>query len=141
MFVQHFAEQGYQMTRSERKPRRNMQYKDLANAVSRMDNLEFLSDVVPRTTTFGKAIETQNKLKGAAKREAMKVATNANDIMITPEKMRTNGVLNGNGSASGSGSGHARHSIGSTQQDGNNGDSILRSSEDEEDSEGDQVMG
>jgi len=34
------------------KPRRNIQYNDLATAVARIDNLDFLSDVIPKTTTY-----------------------------------------------------------------------------------------
>ncbi|MCJ1463494.1 hypothetical protein MMC07_002102 [Pseudocyphellaria aurata] len=52
MFIRYLAEQALNVVKSERKPRRNIQYKDLANAVARIDNLEFLSDVIPRTTTF-----------------------------------------------------------------------------------------
>ena len=73
MFLQHLVEQAYNQVKSERtqKPRRNVQYRDVgkytthdyrqrerqliqppANAVARVDNLEFLSDVVPRTMTF-----------------------------------------------------------------------------------------
>lgn len=70
MFIRYLSEQALNVVKSERKPRRNIQYKDLgtaiaeilfknvltrlfeANAVARIDNLEFLSDVIPRTTTF-----------------------------------------------------------------------------------------
>lgn len=70
MFIRYLAEQALNVVKSEKKPRRNIQYKDLgmtiaeissknvltrlseANAVARIDNLEFLSDVIPRTTTF-----------------------------------------------------------------------------------------
>ncbi|KAF2459094.1 histone-fold-containing protein, partial [Lineolata rhizophorae] len=52
MFVQYLVEQTHNVVKSERKVRRYLQYKDVANAVARIDNLEFLSDVVPRTTTY-----------------------------------------------------------------------------------------
>ncbi|KAF2103316.1 histone-fold-containing protein, partial [Rhizodiscina lignyota] len=52
MFVQYLVEQTHNVVKSERKPRRNIQYKDVANAVARIDNLEFLSDVVPRTQSY-----------------------------------------------------------------------------------------
>ncbi|KAF2771540.1 histone-fold-containing protein, partial [Teratosphaeria nubilosa] len=52
MFLQHLVEQAYNIVKAERKPRRNIQYRDVANAVSRVENLEFLSDVVPKTTTM-----------------------------------------------------------------------------------------
>lgn len=43
------------------KPRRNIQYRDVANAVARVENLEFLGDVVPRTTTVKKWRESKSK--------------------------------------------------------------------------------
>ena len=54
MFIRQLTEQAYNVVKSEtqRKTRRNIQYKDLATAVARIDNLEFLSDVIPKTTTF-----------------------------------------------------------------------------------------
>ena len=52
MFLQHLVDQSYNIVKSERKPRRNIQYRDVANAVSRVENLEFLADVVPKTTTY-----------------------------------------------------------------------------------------
>ncbi|KAL8950624.1 MAG: hypothetical protein Q9222_003355 [Ikaeria aurantiellina] len=52
MFIRYLAEQAMNVVKSERKPRRNIQYKDLASAVARIDNLEFLADVIPKTTTF-----------------------------------------------------------------------------------------
>lgn len=42
------------MAKSEGKPRKNIQYKDIASAVAKLDNLQFLSDTVPRTVTYGK---------------------------------------------------------------------------------------
>ncbi|KAK5165263.1 uncharacterized protein LTR77_009361 [Saxophila tyrrhenica] len=52
MFLQHLVEQSHNVVKSEKKPRRNIQYRDIANAVARVENLEFLTDVVPKTTTF-----------------------------------------------------------------------------------------
>lgn len=52
MFLQHLVEQSYNIVKSERKPRRNIQYRDVANAVARVENLEFLGDVVPKTQTM-----------------------------------------------------------------------------------------
>lgn len=46
------------MAKAERKPRRNIQYKDVAAAVSHHDNLEFLEDVVPKTSSY-KIIKAQ----------------------------------------------------------------------------------
>ncbi|KAF2164792.1 hypothetical protein M409DRAFT_67536 [Zasmidium cellare ATCC 36951] len=54
MFLQHLVEQSYTQVKTEhtQKPRRNIQYRDVANAVARVENLEFLSDVVPRTVSY-----------------------------------------------------------------------------------------
>ncbi|OOQ85471.1 CBF/NF-Y family transcription factor [Penicillium brasilianum] len=69
MFIQYLAEQGHNVVKSERKPRKTVQYKDLATAVSHIDNLEFLSDVIPKTTTYKQFKE--NKAKDAAKHAEM----------------------------------------------------------------------
>ncbi|OJJ81722.1 histone-fold domain-containing protein [Aspergillus glaucus CBS 516.65] len=61
MFIQYLAEQGHNVVKSERKPRKTIQYKDLATAVSRIDNLEFLSDVIPKTTTYKQFKEKKAK--------------------------------------------------------------------------------
>ncbi|KAL8844686.1 MAG: hypothetical protein Q9176_000786 [Flavoplaca citrina] len=61
MFIRYLAEQALNVVKSERKPRRNIQYKDLANAVARIDNLEFLTDVIPKTTTFREYKEKKSK--------------------------------------------------------------------------------
>ncbi|KAK3400051.1 hypothetical protein B0T20DRAFT_407693 [Sordaria brevicollis] len=58
MFIQHLASEAQNMAKAERKPRRNIQYKDVAAAVSHHDNLEFLEDVVPKTSSY-KAIKAQ----------------------------------------------------------------------------------
>ncbi|KAI2790009.1 DNA polymerase epsilon subunit C [Penicillium oxalicum] len=84
MFIEYLAEQGHNVVKSERKPRKTVQYKDLATAVSHIDNLEFLSDVIPKTTTYKKFKE--KKAKDAAKRTEME------------KGQRT---LNGNGSGPG----------------------------------------
>ncbi|KAF9894747.1 hypothetical protein FE257_006637 [Aspergillus nanangensis] len=61
MFIQYITEQGHNVVKSERKPRKTVQYKDLAAAVSRIDNLEFLSDVIPKTTTYKQFKEKRAK--------------------------------------------------------------------------------
>src|SRR6187402_3473605 len=89
MFIQYLAEQGHNVVRSERKPRPNIQYRDLckppyrsislspipciqpsniptANAVSHLDNLEFLVDVVPKTIPF-KEVKEKKSAAGAGK--------------------------------------------------------------------------
>ncbi|KAJ5804407.1 transcriptional regulator family: Histone-like TF [Penicillium psychrosexuale] len=69
MFIQYLAEQGHTVVKSERKPRKTVQYKDLASAVSHTDNLEFLSDVIPKTTTYRQFKE--KKAKDAANQGAI----------------------------------------------------------------------
>lgn len=72
LFIQHLVRKSHEIIRSEKKPRRNVQYNDIANAVARLDNLEFLSDVVPRTTTLKKVQaerakkEATGAIRGAA---------------------------------------------------------------------------
>ncbi|KAJ5713035.1 uncharacterized protein N7483_010216 [Penicillium malachiteum] len=65
MFIQYLAEQGHNVVKSERKPRKTVQYKDLATAVSHIDNLEFLADVIPKTTTYKQFKEKKAKEMGA----------------------------------------------------------------------------
>lgn len=71
MFLQHLVEQAFMQVRSEhaQKPRRNIQYRDVANAVARVENLEFLGDVVPRTTTVKKWREGKSKKVAASEGE------------------------------------------------------------------------
>jgi DNA polymerase epsilon subunit 4 len=51
-FIQHLANATHNVVKTERKPRRNIQYRDVASAVAKTDNLEFLVDVVPKTMTY-----------------------------------------------------------------------------------------
>ncbi|KAK7754140.1 hypothetical protein SLS62_003986 [Diatrype stigma] len=74
MFIQYIASEGLNMAKLERKPRRNIQYKDIANAVSHQDNLEFLSDMVPKTVPY-----KQIKAQAAAKRAQLNGQRTANE--------------------------------------------------------------
>ncbi|RKF72861.1 putative transcription factor C16C4.22 [Golovinomyces cichoracearum] len=62
MFIQHLAQEALKVVKSERKPRRNIQYRDLATAISNHENLEFLVDIVPNTTTFKQVKEKKTLL-------------------------------------------------------------------------------
>lgn len=68
MFIQHIAGEAHNMAKMDRKPRRNIQYKDLSNAVQHQENLEFLQDIVPKTQPYKQireqAAATQAKLRG-----------------------------------------------------------------------------
>ena len=60
------AEQAYNVTKSDgKKSRRTITYNDVAKAVSSIDNLEFLQDLIPETQTYG-----AYKAKKAAKAKA-----------------------------------------------------------------------
>lgn len=77
-FLQYFALQTHTVVRAERgnsgKPRRTVQYKDVAHAVARHDNLEFLTDVVPRTISV-----KQHREKIGKEREiALKAVSGSN---------------------------------------------------------------
>jgi len=47
--------------KAEKRGKKSLQYIDLANAVARLDNLEFLTDVIPRTTTYRKFTQERGK--------------------------------------------------------------------------------
>ncbi|KAI1431882.1 histone-fold-containing protein [Xylaria sp. CBS 124048] len=70
MFIQYLAGEGLNMAKLERKPRRNIQYKDLANAVSHQEKLEFLQDIIPKTYVYrlikDQAAATRLRLSGGA---------------------------------------------------------------------------
>ncbi|KAK6524555.1 hypothetical protein TWF281_011460 [Arthrobotrys megalospora] len=74
-FIWHLAEQAHKMTKVEKKPRKNIQYKDLANAVARIDNLEFLADVIPRTVPFGKAMMKKMGSGSGGRKKAVAAAS------------------------------------------------------------------
>lgn len=69
MFIQYLVEQTHAVVKTERKPRKNVQYRDVANAVARIDNLEFLVDVVPKMVTYKRVRE--QKAKEAREQEEM----------------------------------------------------------------------
>jgi DNA polymerase epsilon subunit 4 len=106
MFVQYLTGEAQNMTKLERKPRRNIQYKDMANAVTHQDNLEFLEDIIPKTASY-KAVKGQtaaarakvsgDKTAGAAAAEADRPT----DGM--PNGKRPKSIMNGNGSPAANG--------------------------------------
>lgn len=86
MFIQHLASAGLNMARMERKPRRNIQYKDLAAAVAAKENLEFLEDVIPKTTLYGRI-----KAESAAKRAQLSSNTPTDRPGETQRDVTANG--------------------------------------------------
>ncbi|KAK0641645.1 histone-fold-containing protein [Cercophora newfieldiana] len=101
LFIQHFVTEGQNMAKTERKPRRNIQYKDLANAVSHHDNLEFLEDVIPKTTPYkqikAQAAATRAKLKGEKSAGA---AEGDHDVSEQPNGKKQKSTVNGTGGGS-----------------------------------------
>lgn len=113
MFIQHLAEEAHTQAKLERKPRRNIQYKDVgkshhtpsnplllspsqkkanpskkANAISHRDNLEFLEDVAPKTVSLKKAKAiNQARLRGEPLPDA------------APSRAATNGAKKPKGAA------------------------------------------
>ncbi|KAL8789685.1 MAG: hypothetical protein Q9195_006738 [Heterodermia aff. obscurata] len=85
MFIRYLAEKSLEVVKSERKPRRNIQYKDVANAVARFDNLEFLSDVVPKTITYGEYKRRKSE-KDRRKQELQNGQTTLNAPRSLPKR-------------------------------------------------------
>ncbi|KAK0620392.1 histone-fold-containing protein [Immersiella caudata] len=112
LFIQHFVTEGQNMAKMERKPRRNIQYKDLANAVSHHDNLEFLEDVIPKTTTYkqvkNQAAATRAKLKGEKTAEA---PDGREDDVEQPNGKKQKSIMNGTGTGSSSTNGFSRAQV------------------------------
>ncbi|KAL2267060.1 hypothetical protein VTJ83DRAFT_4337 [Remersonia thermophila] len=106
MFVQYLAEEAQKMTKLDRKPRRNIQYKDMANAIAHRDNLEFLEDVVPRTVPYkevkAKAAAARAKMSG----EKVPGDAGADDRPAegAPSGKRAKSAVNGSGAATSNGS-------------------------------------
>ncbi|KAF2121661.1 hypothetical protein BDV96DRAFT_564682 [Lophiotrema nucula] len=72
MFIQHLATTTHNVVKAERKPRRNLQYRDVSSAVAKTDNLEFLVDVVPKTVTY-KEFKKRKEEKEMAKKDKVVV--------------------------------------------------------------------
>ncbi|KAI1470493.1 histone-fold-containing protein [Daldinia caldariorum] len=101
MFIQHLANESLTMAKLG-KPRRNIQYKDLAAAVSHHDNLEFLEDVIPKTTPY-----KQIKAQAAATRNQLTSGTSAAERAAEKQQQKegaaattTNGAATGGGGSS-----------------------------------------
>jgi hypothetical protein len=90
MFIQHLATTTHNVVKAERKPRRNIQYRDVASAVTKTDNLEFLVDVVPKTITY-----KEFKLRQEAAGKGKNAETNGNAGPSSAANVSN--LLNGNG--------------------------------------------
>lgn len=109
------------MVKSERKPRKNLAYKDIgrllsrpiavssdnlqATAISRIDNLEFLSDTVPKTKTY-RQFREEKAQEAAAKAASAAGATantaNGDSSTLSIDTMMKNQNLNGTNGVNGS---------------------------------------
>lgn len=76
MFIQHLATTTHNVVKAERKPRRNIQYRDVSSAIAKTDNLEFLVDVVPKTTTYKDFKKKQDEKEKAKKETAAAAGQN-----------------------------------------------------------------
>ncbi|KAF2279062.1 uncharacterized protein EI97DRAFT_431281 [Westerdykella ornata] len=95
MFIQHMAVTTHNVVKAERKPRRNIQYRDVASAVAKTDNLEFLVDVVPRTMTYR---EYKQKVAASGKGVGKTSEAVGTETVLVAEGTATTAPLNGNGS-------------------------------------------
>ncbi|KAI1361769.1 hypothetical protein F5Y08DRAFT_313777, partial [Xylaria arbuscula] len=95
MFIQYLASEGLNMAKLERKPRRNIQYKDLANAVSHQDNLQFLEDIIPKTVPYKQikahAAATRANLNGGANKPDESGTAGAHEDSRPTPSRQTNG--------------------------------------------------
>lgn len=94
MFIQHLATTTHNVVKAERKPRRNLQYRDVSSAVAKTDNLEFLVDVVPKTMTY----KEFKKRQEATKQEKAKTAAEQGSIQAAfagPSGSGVKPVVNG----------------------------------------------
>lgn len=106
MFIQHLATTTHNVVKTERKPRRNIQYRDVASAIAKTDNLEFLVDVVPKTVTF-----KEYKKRADAEKKAKDVAAQA-------EKEKEKEAKNGDAKAAVNGHGNKAEEFASRQESG-----------------------
>lgn len=103
LFIAHLASSAHTVVRSERKPRKVIQYKDLAAAVARNENLEFLSDVVPQTVPFkeAKTMKGRKTVNGAEKEEKGGRQTKIGKTFEVVIEQKNDVELNGNGNGNG----------------------------------------
>ncbi|KAF2429851.1 hypothetical protein EJ08DRAFT_261922 [Tothia fuscella] len=109
MFVQHLVEKTHEIIKAEKRPRRNVQYADVANAIARLDHLEFLSDVVPRTTTYAKVQERQRRKAEADAAKAAAAQAESSQGEHQPQESAAHpgvAATNGHQTFSGPSSGH-----------------------------------
>jgi hypothetical protein len=95
MFIQHLATTTHNVVKAERKPRRNIQYRDVSSAIAKTDNLEFAVDVVPKTITFKEARRRMEEREERERKEGEKKGKQEGDGDGGEEAV--NGDANANG--------------------------------------------
>ncbi|KAB2579186.1 Transcription factor CBF/NF-Y/archaeal histone [Lasiodiplodia theobromae] len=92
-FVYYLTEQAHKMAKAEKKPKRSLGYTHVQQAVARLDNLEFLTDVVPKTQSYKDAKAEREKKKAA--QAAAQEAAQANGTVPNGQATLTAPVING----------------------------------------------
>ncbi|EOD48257.1 putative histone-like transcription factor and archaeal histone family protein [Neofusicoccum parvum UCRNP2] len=117
-FVYYLTEQAHKMAKAEKKPKRSLGYAHVRTctlrallpprqslkaynasvhsaeqAVARLDNLEFLTDVVPKTTSYKDAKAEREKKKAA--QAAAQEAAQANGTVVNGQTTITAATTNG----------------------------------------------
>lgn len=117
LFIQYLSEAGHNVVKSERKPRKNIQYRDLATAIARADNLEFLGDVVPKTMTY-KQVKEKQATSGKARKAQDGAAVETGQTRLnelTGGRRRESGLAVGE---EGRGAAGSRNANGAREDDG-----------------------
>ncbi|KAF7519501.1 hypothetical protein G7054_g13068 [Neopestalotiopsis clavispora] len=98
LFIQHLATKALDQAKAERKPRRNIQYKDIASAVHGHDNLEFLEDLVPKTVKFKDIKQRTRRRRAPAPNGTKKHKSSASRSSLNGGSVNIDSIL-GNGTA------------------------------------------
>ena len=101
------TEQAFNVAKSEAKPRKNIQYKDIAAAVAKMDNLQFLSDTVPRTLTYKQVKEKESEQKARGDYDPTTNGTEMNEDGSAFRQQSIAQMMSGDSGATNGMNGHA----------------------------------
>jgi DNA polymerase epsilon subunit 4 len=91
MFIQHLATTTHNVVKTERKPRRNIQYRDVSSAIAKTDNLEFAVDVVPKTILWKEAKKKREEREEREKGKEKEKEVNGKGKGKATENGDTNG--------------------------------------------------
>ncbi|KAB8364840.1 hypothetical protein FH972_024703 [Carpinus fangiana] len=99
-FIWYLVEQTQNVSKSERRGSRNkanLQYKDIANAIARHDNLEFLTDAVPKTIPYREYKDRKEQIKNKGIMADAVAAVNANGQRTLEQLAAREQMANGAG--------------------------------------------